>query len=148
MLPTHVLALQMHDSLLQSNYVGVSSDLLQKGQACGRCIKLQASAVPVAALLLEAAVPAALQQRAASWFAGCSPAQAQLHAVTPVCRCRPAVATRGAAPAAKHTSLRSSLTQLLCLRSARVQCDDVSCKDPGKMELPAIVADVCGACVP
>ena len=27
---------------LQSNYVGVSSDLLQQGQACGRCIKIQA----------------------------------------------------------------------------------------------------------
>ncbi|PRW58855.1 Endoglucanase 1 [Chlorella sorokiniana] len=50
----------------QSNYVGVSSDLLQKGQACGRCIKLQ--------------------------------------------------------------------------------CDDVSCQEPGKLELPAIVADVCGSC--
>ena len=26
------------------------------------------------------------------------------------------------------------------------QCDDVSCKQLGKVELPAIVADVCGSC--
>lgn len=29
---------------------------------------------------------------------------------------------------------------------ACLQCDDVSCKEPGKIELPAIVADVCGSC--
>lgn len=26
------------------------------------------------------------------------------------------------------------------------QCDDISCKQPGKLDMPALVADLCGSC--
>lgn len=60
---------------LQSNYVGVSSDLLQQGQACGRCITIQ----------VRSRVCRAGLRGACTWAR--QPARSRCAAPPPACHC-------------------------------------------------------------
>lgn len=116
---------------LQSNYVGVSSDLLQQGQACGRCIKIQASPASVAALIYCFLL----------WHA----ASASLGGISPFACARLPKGRRLRGSHCLPCTEQGTPSQCPSAPvTIRLQCDDVSCKEPGKVELPAIVADVCG----